>query len=101
MLPSKTIPEVNRDNGRKPTCALKPKVKVTAAAPPKKKARARSVEVEEIKDKDSASNIAMRNNGISPASSFEILGMKGVSRVLLHLGYFYSIMIFGRRLAET
>lgn len=101
MLPSKTIPEVNRDNGKKPTRALKPKVKVTAAAPPKKKARARSVEVEEIEDKDSARNVAARNNGISPASSFEIPGTKGVSRVPLHLGYFYSIMIFGRRLAET
>ncbi|KAF8224677.1 hypothetical protein L208DRAFT_1409843 [Tricholoma matsutake] len=40
------------------------------------KARACSVEVEEIEDEDSARNINARNSGISPTSSFQILGMK-------------------------
>jgi hypothetical protein len=79
MLPSKTIPEVNCDNGKKLTHVLKPKVKVMVTAPLKKKARACSVEVEEIEDKDSMHNIAARNNGISPESSFEIPSTKGVS----------------------
>ncbi|KAF8219965.1 hypothetical protein L208DRAFT_785578 [Tricholoma matsutake] len=97
MLPSKTIPEVNRDNGKKPTRALKPKVKVTAAAPLKKKARAHSVEVEEIEDKDSARNIAARNNGISPGSSFEIPGTKGTGRKLKKspIYHFYEIVTNG------
>ncbi|KAF8219691.1 hypothetical protein L208DRAFT_1338569 [Tricholoma matsutake] len=97
MLPSKTIPEVNHDNGKKPTHALKPKVKVTATAPLNKKARARSVEVEEIEDKDSACNIAARNNGISLASSFEIPGMKGTGRNLKKspIYHFYEIVTNG------
>jgi hypothetical protein len=46
MLPSKTIPEVNRKGqGR----TLKPKAKVLTAAPPKKKVKTHSVEVEEYR----------------------------------------------------
>lgn len=77
MLPSKTVPEIN--NGKKQMRALKPKVKVTATAPPKKKVRSHSVEVQEIEDEDSARNIAMRNSGFSPTSSFQIPDTKKVS----------------------
>ena len=77
MLPSKTVPEIN--NGKKQTHALKPKVKVMDTALLKKKARACLVEVEEIEDKDSACNIAARNNSISLTSSFQIPGTKKVS----------------------
>jgi hypothetical protein len=88
MLPSKTVPEIN--NGKKQTRALKPKVKVTATAPPKKKARACLVEVEEIEDEDSACNIAARNSGISPTSSFQIPDTKKVS----HRVVYYIVDIF-------
>ena len=64
MLPSKTVPDVNKGKGR----MLKPKTKVkTTTTTPKKKARTYSVEVEGIEDKDSA-----RNTTISPTSSFQI-----------------------------
>ena len=53
MLPLKTVPEIN--NGKKQTCALKPKVKVTTTPLLKKKARACLVEVEEIEDEDAIS----------------------------------------------
>lgn len=96
-LPSKTVPEV----GKKQTRTLKPKIKVMAAPPPKKRARAHSVEVEEVEDEDSACNIAARNNGISPASSFEIPATKKVSCVLLHFKFSIQLWFFRRALAET
>jgi hypothetical protein len=62
MLPSKTIPEVNRKGkGR----MLKPKAKVLAAALPRKKAKMCSVEVEEVEDEDSTRNILSRNASVS------------------------------------
>ncbi|KAF8240176.1 hypothetical protein L208DRAFT_1385111 [Tricholoma matsutake] len=65
------------------------------------KARACSVKVEEIEDEDSTCNINARNSGISPTSSFQILGMKknsksagqNMKRSLIHL--FYKIVTNG------
>lgn len=57
MLPSKTIPEVNR-KGHAHT--LKAKAKTTTV-PPKNKARARTIEVEETEDDDGPGNITARN----------------------------------------
>ena len=86
MLPSKTIPEVNNGKNLKQTCKSRPKAAM-ATAPPKKKVRACSVEVEEIDDEDSTHNIATRNSGISPTSSFEIPNTKMVCYIL-HYGCF-------------
>jgi hypothetical protein len=57
MLPSKTIPEVNRKGH---TRTLKAKAKMTTG-PRKNKARARSIEVEETEDNDTTGNITKRN----------------------------------------
>jgi hypothetical protein len=86
MLPSKTIPEVNR---KRHTHTLKAKAKTTTA-PPNNKARARSVEVEETKDDDSSPrNITTRNAtnassnaSISSISSFQISHPKKVCSLL-------------------
>jgi hypothetical protein len=80
MLPSKTMPEVNTK--KKPTRTLKPTTIKVATVPPKKKARACFVEVEEIEDEDSTCNTNARNSGISPTSSFQILGTKKVTHIL-------------------
>jgi hypothetical protein len=80
MLPSKTMPEVNTK--KKPMHALKQKAVKVGMVPPKKKVRASSVEVEEIEDEDSTCCINVRNSGISPASSFQILDTKKVTHIL-------------------
>jgi hypothetical protein len=86
MLPSKTIPKVNR---KRHTRTLKAKVKMTMA-PPNNKARARSVEVEETEDDNSSPrNITTRNTtnassnvSISSTSSFQISHPKKVCSLL-------------------
>ena len=98
-LPSKTVPEVK--NKKKQTHALKLKtVSRTAAVLLKKKARACSVEVEEIENEDSACNIAVRNSGISPTSSFQMPDIKQVTCVS-HCRCFYLIGVFREAPRET
>ena len=60
MLPSKTIPEVNR-KGQSRT--LKSKTKASMAAPPKKKLKTHSVEVEEVED-GSTRNLLTQNASV-------------------------------------
>lgn len=61
MLPSKTIPEVNRKGH---TRILKAKAKTTTG-PPKNKSRARSIEVEETEDDDTTGIITERNTSFN------------------------------------
>jgi hypothetical protein len=94
MLPSKTIPEVNRKGH---TRIPKVKAKLTAA-PPKTKERAHSVETEETEDDNCSRNITMRNVSFnasnasiskSPTSSFQISNPKKVQYV-----HFYVVHNF-------
>ena len=84
MLPSKTIPEVNRKGkGR----MLKPKAKVLAAALPRKKAKMCSVEVEEVEDEDSTRNILSRNASVSSITE-DVPNNKKVSARTLSVLYY-------------
>jgi hypothetical protein len=76
MLPSKTIPEVNRKGY---TCMLKVKVK----APPKNKA-AHSIKVEETKDNDSPGN-TVRNASFNAS-------IISISPESFHLKKVYSLL---------
>ena len=84
MLPSKTIPEVNR-KGHARTLKAKAKAKTTIA-PPKNKVRACSVEAEETEDNNSPCNVTARNasfnSGISLTSSFQVSNPKKVHSLL-------------------
>lgn len=85
MLPSKTIPEVNRKGqGR----TLKPKGKASMAAPPKKKVKTCSVEVEEVENEDSAQNLLSQNASISSVTVLDVSQKKKVNvTVVLALRY--------------
>ena len=75
MLPSKTIPEVNRKGqGR----TLKPKTKVSTAAPLKKKVKTHSVEVEEVED-DSARNLLNQNASVLSPVTVDVSQKKKVN----------------------
>ena len=89
MLPSKTIPEVNRKGH---TCTLKVKMKMTTA-PPKKKARACSIEAEETEDDDGAGNITRRNTSFNVSTisiSTDSFHAKKVCSLLCCTGFHFN-----------
>src|SRR5712672_1280167 len=93
MLPSKTIPEVNRNaHARK----LKAKAKTTMALP-KKKATACSIEVEETEDDDSPHNITVRGALFNSS----ICSISPPKKVCSHLCYAQFRLNWGSRKQKT
>ena len=79
MLPSKTIPEVNK---KRQARMLKAKAKITRA-PPKNKTRDHSIEIDETEDDDHPCNGAIGNASLNVSiesiSSFQFSHPKKVS----------------------
>ncbi len=89
MLPSKTIPEVNRKGH---ACILKVKAKIIMAL--KNKARDCFIEVEETEDDNSPRNVTVRhvslNVSITLITSFQFSSPKKVCSLLCHTQFHFN-----------
>jgi hypothetical protein len=91
MLPSKTVPEVNKKGY---TRIQKAKAKM-ATAPPKKKTRPSSVQLDQAEDGVGPRNNTLSSASISPSSSLQTHTSKTVCPILFY-ARFYSDQCFRR-----